>query len=50
MLKVIWEKLKKNYGFLIAIATMFVTIVYATIKFIIYTYWSGYFKRLNDKI
>ena len=47
MLKTMWEKLKKNYAVLIAIATTFVTIVYAAIKFIIYTYWSGYFKRLN---
>lgn len=47
MLKNVWGKVKKNYAVLIAIATTIVTVLYAVIKFVIYTYWSGYFNRLN---
>lgn len=47
MLKVVWDEFKKNYAALITIATTFVTVIYAIIKFVIYTYWSGYFRRFD---
>lgn len=47
MLKKVWEKLQKHYAAVITIVTSSVTIVYAIIKLIIYTYWSGYFENLN---
>ena len=47
MFRTMWSKIKENYKILIALSTTFVTIVYAVIKFIIYVYWDGYFKRLN---
>lgn len=46
-MKIIWNILKENYKIIIALSTVFITMVYALLKFIIYVFWSGYFRELN---
>lgn len=45
-----WKKVKENYAAVLAIGTAFVTVIYAMLRFMMFLYWSGYFKALNIDI
>ena len=46
-MKKIWCLIKENYKIIIALTTVFITMVYALLKLIIYVFWSGYFRELD---
>lgn len=46
----IWMKIKENYAAVLAVGTAFVTVIYAMLRFMMFLYWSGYFKALNIDI
>ena len=43
----LWKIIKENFPVALAMATTFLSIVYAGMRLMIYVYWMGYFKELN---